>query len=230
MSAFKKIDGRYVFVNMTSIHVPSWKIREVQKMAEKKTREMRKVGLWNKCVGRKRKYETAEDLKRACDKYFRDQECYIYDKWGQALRDPETGEYIKSTKPLTISGLGLSIGLATSTLRAYRQKGREKRLPPDFDKVLVEALQKIESYAENRGYDKDGAAGSKFILQAGFHWNTDKEVSETGRIKTETEIEIAKLKMQQEEHELKMRLLKSGLANGNIDSDLHITIKRAGED
>ena len=226
MGAFKKIEGRYLYVDMGKIHVPSWKIRDVQKAAHAKTRALKKIDPFARCVGRKRTFETPEELRNACDDYFASQECFIYDKWGQPIKDPMTGEYIKSTHPLTISGLALHIGVATSTLRRYKAIAESGTVPYEFAEVVLEALQKIEAYAERRGYDKDGQRGSQFVLQAGFHWNTDREVRENRRLSAETKIAMEKLRMAQEEHELKMKMLQAGLDSGE-DNDINITITRA---
>lgn len=226
MGAFKKLEGRYLYVDMSKIHVPSWKIREVQKAAHAKTRLLKKIDPFARCVGRKRAFETPEQLRAACDDYFKSQECFVYDKWGQPLKDPMTGKFIKTTHPLTIAGLGLHIGVATSTLRRYKAIAESGTVPYEFAEVVMEALQKIESYAERRGYDKDGQRGSQFVLQAGFNWNTKKEESESRRLSVESKIALEKLRMQQEEHELKMKMLQAGL-DGDEDNDISITITRA---
>lgn len=232
MGAFKKIEGNHAYFDMSKIHIPSWKIREVQKAAHEKTRLLKKIDPFARCVGRKRIFETPDELKVACDSYFKAQECFIYDKWGQPLKDPNTGEYIKSTKPLTIAGLARYIGVASSTLRRYRAVAESGTVPYEFAIVVTEALQKIEEYAERRIYDKDGQRGGQFILQAGFNWETRKEKSERRRIRTEDRIALEKLKMAQEEHQMKMKILQAGL-EGDEDSDIKITITRAkkeGED
>lgn len=226
MSAFKKIDGRYVYIDMNTIHVPSWKIREVQKAAAAKTRALKKIDPFARCVGRKRVYETAEQLKKKCDEYFAMQECYIYDKFGKPVKDPDTGEPIKGTKPLTISGLCLHLGIATANFRNYRAIALSGTVPMEFAEVVTEALQRIEAYAERRIYDKDGQRGAQFVLQAGFNWNTPKEQREIKKLSADKKIAFEKLKMQKEEHEMKMKLLQTGLA-GDEDSDINITITRA---
>lgn len=226
MGAFKKMEGRKVWLDMSQIHVPSWKIREVQKAAHAKTRLLKKIDPFARCVGRKRAFETPEQLRAACDDYFKAQECFVYDKWGKPLTDPETGEYIKSTKPLSIAGLGLHIGVATSTLRRYKAIAESGTVPYEFAEVVMEALQKIEAYAERRGYDKDGQRGSQFVLSAGFGWRTKKEESESRRIRVETEIAKERLRMQQEEHKLKMKMLEMSMDEGE-DNDFKITITRA---
>lgn len=226
MGAYKKMEGRKVWIDMSQIHVPSWKIREVQKAAHAKARLLRKIDPFARVVGRKRTYETAEELKKACDDYFKSQECFIYDKWGQAMKDPETGEYIKSTHPLTISGLGLHIGVSTSTLRRYKAIAESGTVPIEFAEVVMEALQRIETYAERRNYDKDGQKGAQFVLERGFHWQNKKEEREIVRLRVETEIAKERLRMQQEEHKMKMKMMEMGMEDGE-DNEINITITRA---
>lgn len=226
MGAYKKMEGRKVWIDMSEIHVPSWKVRETQKAAHAKARLLRKIDPFARVVGRKRAYETAEDLKKACDDYFRSQECFVYDKWGQPVRDPQTGRFIKSTKPLTISGLGLHIGVSTHTLRRYKAIAESGTVPIEFAEVVMEALQKIESYAECRGYDRDGSKGAQFVLERGFNWRSKKEERETIKIRVETEIAKERLRMQQEEHRMKMKLMEMGMEDGE-DNDINITITRA---
>lgn len=226
MGAYKKMEGHYLYVDMGKIHIPSWKIRDVQKAAHAKTRLLKKIDPFARCVGRKRAFETPEELKAACDNYFKAQECYVYNNYGKPIVDPETGEWIKTTKPLTISGLAQYIGVASSTLRRYKAIAESGTVPYEFAIVVTEALQKIEEYAERRIYDKDGQRGGQFILQAGFNWQTRKEQSESHRLSIESKIALAKLKMAQEEHQMKMKMLQAGL-EGTEDNDIKITITRA---
>lgn len=226
MSAFKRLEGRTLYVDLSEIHVPSWKIREVQKAANRKSRLLKRIDPFARCSGRKRAFETPEQLRAACEDYFRSQECFIYDKWGQAIKDPMTGEYIKSTHPLTISGLGLHIGVATNTLKRYKAIAESGTVPYEFAEVVMDALQRIEAYAERRGYDRDGQKGSQFVLERGFHWQTKKEESEIRRNKIEIELAQEKYKLQEKEHQLKMKMMEMGLDDGE-DSSINITISRA---
>lgn len=226
MSAFKRLEGRILYIDLSEIHVPSWKIREVQKAANAKSRLLKRIDPFARCSGRKRVFETAEQLRAACDDYFKAQECFIYDKWGQAIKDPMTGEYVKSTHPLTISGLGLYIGVATSTLKRYKAIAESGTVPYEFAEVVLEALQRIEAYAERRGYDKDGQRGSQFVLERGFHWQSKKEESEIRRNKVEIELAQEKYRLQEQEHALKMKMMEMGLDDGE-DSNINITISRA---
>ena len=229
MGAFKKIEGRYLYVDFEKIKVPSFQMREMQKKAMAKTRLLKKVDPFARCIGRKRAFETPEELKKACDNYFKEQECLVYDKWGRPLTDSETGEYIKDTKPLTISGLARSIGISCVTLRRYQEIAESGTVPIEFANVVTDALNKIEEYAESQMYNRDGQRGGQFVLQAGFRWNTRKEESEIQTLSVKNKIELEKLRLQKEEHRLKMEMLKAGL-DGGEDSEIKVTIKRAGRD
>lgn len=230
MGAFKKLDGRYLYVDMTGVHVPSWKIREVQKAAQRKSRWIKKNDPYKRCSGRKLKFQTPEELKRACDAYFRSCEYYPRDKMGKPLTDPTTGELIVYTRPYTISGLGLALGMRTLDLRRrYKKKVEEGRLPPEYCDVIDEALQKIENYVEGRLYDRDGVNGAQYSLERSFGWKSEKDVAELAKRKADTVIAQEKLKMQQEEHKLKMKLLEAGL-DTDIDNEINITITRAERD
>lgn len=228
MGAYKKLDGRYLYVDMSEIHVPSWKIREVQKAAHAKTRALKKIDPFARCVGSKLKFQDPEELRVLCENYFKEQEYFVRDKWGKPLRDPDTGAFVKSTKPLSIAGLGRYIGCATSTLRRYKAVAESGTIPYEYAEIVNDALQRIEEYAECRGYDRDGQRGAQFVLQAGFGWNTKKEERECRRLSAETEATKEKLKMQKEKHQLEMKLLQAGLDEGE-DNNIQITITRANK-
>lgn len=229
MAAFKKIEGRVVYIDMSKIHVPSWKVREVQKSAHEKTRLLKRIDPFARCVGRKRRFETPDQLKAACDAYFAAQEYTVLNRWGQPMIDPDTGKPVRSTKPLTISGLGRFIGLPSYSLKQYRAKAESGTVPYEFAEVVNEALQRIEEYAECRNYDRDGQRGAQFVLETGFNWSTKRERRERSKLSADKKIALAKLKMQQEKHDLEMQILKAGLA-GEGDKDINITITRASRE
>lgn len=226
MGAFKKIENRYLFIDMTDIKLPHWMSRGITQEARFKTRLLKKIDPLARCSGQGLKFRTPEELRKVCDRYFKEQETLVYDKYGKAIRDPATGKYLITTKPLTISGLAMSIGIGTQTLKGYRKKVEAGIIDPAYGEVLDEALQRIESYAERRIYDRDGSAGGKFVLQAGFDWESKKERTERKKIQTEEKIALEKLRMQQKEHELRMKLLQAGI-DTDEDSDINITITRA---
>lgn len=226
MGAFKKLEGRFLFVDMSEIKVPSWFQRELTKAAMRKHRAIKKVDPFARCLGRRRKFETAEQLKEACDAYFKSQECFIYDRFGKPIKNPETGELLVSTKPLTLAGLSRAIGVQTKSLYRYDALAKSGCIPPEFSTVVQEALQRIEEYAERRIYDKDGQRGAQFVLQARFNWATPKEKRETKDISIKNKIALEKLEMDKERHEIQMELLRAGLSNDE-DNEIEIKITRA---
>jgi hypothetical protein len=94
--------------------------------------------------------------------------------------------------------------------------------------VIEDAIQRVESYAEKRLYDNNGARGSQFALQAGFGWNTDKEESEIIKNKVEAQLAQERFELQKREHELKMKMMELGMDTGE-DKDINITITRASK-
>lgn len=221
------LSKRRFWVDFTDVHIPSWKIREVQKAAAAKRRALKRIDPYARVGGAHRVYETPEQLKKACDEYFKSRETFLYNKHGEPLRDPVTGEYEKAYRPLSLAGLALHLGIQTKTLMNYHYACEAGLIPPEFGIVVMEARQKIEAYAEERGYDREGAAGSKFVLQSGFDWKTEKERREEIKLRVDAEVAEAKLKMEKEMHRLKMRMLEAGLNPDEDSNNVQITITRA---
>lgn len=226
MAAFKCLHGRWLYVDMSEVRVPGWKARKMQKAAQTKTRELKKIDPFARCLGRHRVYQSADELRIACEGYFKAQETPLFDKNGVPLIDLQTGKELRGTKPLTLSGLGRHIGVSTQTLRYYEDLADKGTVPPDFAEVIYDALQRIEEYAEGRSYDMNGSKGAQFVLERGFNWQSKKGTKELDKIGVESKVALEKLKMQQEKHELEMQILKASLDSGE-DSDIHVTIKRA---
>ena len=121
-------------------------------------------------AGRKLKFPTPELMQEAIDAYFRDCEGEILrDGEGNVLFDKYGDPIRVGAKPLTVTGLALSLGL-TSRRALLDYQGRGK-----YKEIVEAAKLKIENYAEMRLYDKDGCNGAKFNLQNNFrHWDADK--------------------------------------------------------
>lgn len=224
---YKILPDRKICIDFSDIHVPSWKIREVQKAGAAKRRAMRKIDPFYRLGGARKKYETPEELRAACEDYFNSQKTFIYNKHGDRVKNPDTGEYEWMYRPLTLSGLARYLGIATNTLVGYQYVAQAGLVPREYADIVLEARQRIEEYAESRGYDKDGASGSKFVLQAGFGWKTDKEKQEELKLKVDAEVARERLKMQKEKHRLEMKLLEAGINPDEDSNNVQITITRA---
>lgn len=134
--------------------------------------------------GRPPKFESAEQMQELIDKYFT--ECDgkplldengipIRNKYGKIIRDDR--------KPYTVTGLALALGFTTrQALLNY--EGKE-----EFVDTIRRAKSRVERYAEERLYDKDGANGAKFSLANNFKGWSEKQQIE-GSINTKQEITI----------------------------------------
>lgn len=114
-------------------------------------------------MARPLKYKTAEELQKAIDAYFLACE-------GELLRDDDGNPVLNKwgapvmvgQKPPTVTGLALSIGLA-SRQALLNYQGRKA-----FNDTITRAKSRCEEYAESRLYDRDGAMGAKFSLINNF--------------------------------------------------------------
>lgn len=185
-------------------------------------------GMLNPSVGQKRRFVSPEHLQCLVNEYFESCNGPLLDRYGNLVYD-KNGQLVKTqVRPWTVSGLALYLGVTTVALKQYRL-GRidtfldEMRAQTDdvltFSKVLIQAKQKIESYAEQRLYDRDGSQGARFVLDNAFNWVSRKEQAEIDKMVQES---ILKAK----EFQLKKDLLDSD----EDDSSLTINIIRGRKD
>ena len=123
-------------------------------------------------IGRPPKYKSKKEIQQKIDAYF--EECkgkiltddegnIITDKYGEAV-------YIDK-KPLTITGLALALGFnSRQSLLNYQDK-------EEFVDTITRAKARVEQYAEERLFDKNGANGAKFSLANNFEgWKEKREI------------------------------------------------------
>lgn len=181
---------------------------------------------------RKKLWSSPEQLQHLCQEYFASCEGYAHDpRTGRPLRDPD-GNFIRTiVKPYTISGLAAFLKIDSTLIRRVRD-GEFDDLgctPEDdyeglsYSQVMKQARAKIQAYAEERLYDKDGFNGGRFVLDCAFGWTTRKESQEIKKMKQE-------MKMKKEEMKLKKKMLELSAADDGEDTSLNIVIKRAGEE
>lgn len=134
-----------------------------------------------KTVGRPPKYNTKEEIQEKIDEYFERCEgeilknedgSVVFNKFGQPV--------IIKEKPPTVTGLALALGFTSrQALLNYQAK-------KEFIDTITRAKSKIEQYAEERLFDRDGAAGAKFSLANNFEgWSEKKDVSVSGTLENE---------------------------------------------
>lgn len=117
-------------------------------------------------------YKSKEEIQEKIDAYFKECEGHIlrdsednpvYDKYGHPV--------IIGQRPLTITGLALALGFTSRrALLNYQDK-------EEFVHTITRAKAKVEQYAEERLFDKDGANGAKFSLANNFEgWKEKQQI------------------------------------------------------
>ena len=132
-------------------------------------------------VGRPPKYNNKEEIQERIDAYFEECEGKILkDEDGKAILDKYNQPIIVGNKPPTITGLALALGFA-SRQALLNYEGRK-----EFNDTITRAKSRVEQYAEERLFDKDGSNGAKFSLANNFKgWNEKTEVAVSGSLETE---------------------------------------------
>ena len=174
---------------------------------------------------RKIKWNSPEHLQGLVDEYFASCQGIIFNpKTGLPFTDSEGNPRIGQIKPYTISGLACYIHIDTSSIKEYsRTQIDELGYPtsddyfgPQYSDIILEARKKIEAFAEERLYDRDGFAGGRFVLNCAFGWQERREKAEIENMK-----KMRKMKKQ----ELKMK--KSLIEGDGADEAVTINIVRA---
>lgn len=171
------------------------------------------------------KWNSPAHLQSLVDQYFASCEGVIYNpRTGMPFMDEDGRPRIGLVKPYTVSGLACYIHIDTSSIKEYSdEKIDEMGFPtdeeysgPQYSDIIREARKKIEAFAEERLYDRDGFNGGRFVLNCAFGWQDRKEAADIENMK-----KMRKLK----EKEFKM---KRDLIEGeNSDEPITINIVRA---
>lgn len=126
-----------------------------------------------KKVGRPPMYNTAEEIQEKIDAYF--EECkgrVLTDDEGEMIRDKNGIPIFIDVRPPTITGLALALGF-TSRQALLNYQAKE-----EFVDTITRAKAKVEQYAEERLFDKDGANGAKFSLANNFKgWKEKQDIN-----------------------------------------------------
>ena len=123
-----------------------------------------------KKIGRPPMFKSAEEMQAKIDKYFEDCKGHILtDAEGMAITDKYNNPLRVGVRPLTITGLALALGF-TSRQALLNYQGKKA-----FVDTITRAKTRIEQYAEERLFDKDGANGAKFSLANNFEGWKEKQ-------------------------------------------------------
>lgn len=132
-------------------------------------------------VGRPPAYKSVEEMQEKIDAYFEECKGHVLMVDGYAVTDKNGNPIILDEKPLTITGLALALGFnSRQSLLNYQEK-------EEFVDTIMRAKARVECYAEERLFDKDGANGAKFSLANNFEgWKEKREID--GNINTDMTI------------------------------------------
>ena len=131
-----------------------------------------------KTVGRPPKYESKEQIEELIEQYFEACEGKILkDSAGDPVFNKFGQPVIVNQRPPTVTGLALALGFSSrQALLNYQGK-------KEFNDTITRAKSRIEQYAEERLFDRDGANGTKFSLSNNFKgWSEKQEVEHSGQM------------------------------------------------
>ena len=129
-----------------------------------------------KITGRPPTFKTPEEMQVKIDQYFEEIEGHpLLDNDGKVMQDKWGYPVYVDRHPPTITGLALALGFNTrKSLLDYCGK-------PAFVNTIERAKARVERYAEERLYDREGQRGAEFSLKYNFRWDAPKEEKdETG--------------------------------------------------
>lgn len=129
-------------------------------------------------------YKTKAEIQKKIDAYF--EECkgeLLCDAEGNPMTDKNGNPIRIGCRPLTITGLALALGFNS------RQALLNYQCKEEFHDTIMRAKSKVEQYAEERLFDKDGANGAKFSLANNFEGWREKQQIEA-EVNTEMTISI----------------------------------------
>lgn len=123
-------------------------------------------------VGAPPMYKTVEEMQKKIDEYFKACEGRVLtDDDGNVMLDKYSRPIVLDSRPLTVTGLALALGFnSRQALLNYQAK-------KEFNDTILRAKARIEQYAEERLFDKDGANGAKFSLANNFDgWKEKQQI------------------------------------------------------
>lgn len=187
-----EIKGRIMYINMDAIKIP--KTLGANLAMAKRRRESRRLDPFSFSDPiKKRIYETPEQLQAAIDSYFQSCQGKRYYK-GKPVLDEDGKPVIGQIEPYTVTGLARHIGISVRALSSYQSYVKSGLVPPEFADIINDAKLRIQEYAERRLYDREGAGGARFVLEASFGWMTKKENMELQQ--TDQRIQLTRDKLE----------------------------------
>lgn len=148
----------------------------------------RKADEGKRKVGCPPMYNTVEEMQAKIDEYFEKCEgTLMLDDDGEPKLNKWNEVIIIGAKPMTVIGLAYHLGFnSRQTLLNYQNK-------QDFVDAITRAKMRIEAYANERLFDKEGMGGAKFTLINNFEGYSDKkDVEMSGSIENVIKVTVPK--------------------------------------
>lgn len=127
-------------------------------------------------VGMTPMYTSVEEIESKIEQYFEDCKGYpLTDEKGKQVFNKFGSPIFIDVHPPTITGLALALGFTSrQALLNYQAK-------PKFVDTIMRAKARVEQYAEERLFDRDGSNGAQFSLRNNFKgWDADKKNDNSG--------------------------------------------------
>lgn len=127
-------------------------------------------------MGMTPKYTSVEEIESKIEQYFEDCKGYpLTDEKGKQTFNKFGSPIFIDVHPPTVTGLALALGFTSrQALLNYQAK-------PEFVDTITRAKARVEQYAEERLFDRDGSNGAQFSLRNNFKgWDADKKNDDSG--------------------------------------------------
>ena len=127
-------------------------------------------------MGMTPKYTSVEEIESKIEQYFEDCKGYpLTDEKGKQIFNKFGSPIFIDVHPPTVTGLALALGFTSrQALLNYQAK-------PQFVDTITRAKARVEQYAEERLFDRDGSNGAQFSLRNNFKgWDADKKNDDSG--------------------------------------------------
>lgn len=122
-------------------------------------------------MGKPPMYKTVDEIEEKIEKYFEDCKGYpLTDSKGKQIFNKFGSPIFVDVHPPTVTGLALALGFTSrQALLNYQAK-------PEFVDTITRAKARVEQYAEERLFDRDGSNGAQFSLRNNFKgWKEDEQ-------------------------------------------------------
>lgn len=169
-----------------------------------------------KAVGRPPRYKSREEIEEKIEAYFKSCEGEILkDDDGKTFFNKFGNPVIINQRPPTVTGLALALGFTSrQALLNYQAK-------KEFVDTITRAKARVEAYAEERLFDRDGSNGAQFSLRNNFKGWNEKQITELDEEEQRARIEQIKANTER---------MKSGRSDDGEDGVVIVNDAPTGED